>query len=147
MAISKDDFLQKYKEHNGDISTLARIYDKSESSIRKYKAKFGLTKSNKLVVDKQHLETLYVKERLSIVDIAKTLQISRDSVYKYIKQYELNRTSKYDIALLKDLYTNKNYNIQQLLQVLNINSRETLYKLLEDNNITNPIKDKITLLL
>jgi len=146
MPIEQQEFLDSYKELGGDLKKLSEKFSLSERTIRLYKAKYGLTKPKKASISVEELRQLYCVELLSVVDIAEKLGVHRDTVYNYLSKNNITRESKYNIELIRDLYTTKNYNITQLLKALNISNRETLFKLLKEHNIVNPIKDSITAL-
>jgi DNA-binding transcriptional MerR regulator/very-short-patch-repair endonuclease/DNA-binding XRE family transcriptional regulator len=144
MPIEQQEFLDSYKKLGGDLKKLSEKFSLSERTIRHYKAKYGLTKPKKANISVEELRQLYCVELLSVVDIAEKLGVHRDTVYSYLSKNNITRESKYNIELIRDLYSTKNYNITQLLKALNISNRETLLKLLKEHNIVNPIKETIT---
>jgi transposase len=140
----QDEFIEKYKEFEGNSDKLAAHFKLSTRSIRNYKRKYGLTLRNKLDLDKDRLSDLYLNKLMTVAAIAKELAVSTDSIYNYLKKYNLQRDTRYNIALIKQLYEQENYNITQLLEAINIKNRQSLYKIIEEYRIVNPIKNRIS---
>lgn len=139
--ITEQDFINNYKKYNGCQTMLASHYNLSERSIRNYKAKY--IKKVELI-SKQDLEMFYLINRLSITEIAKKCNTSRDTVYRLIEKYGIQRDSKYDIEAIKKAYIEENRNLTELLDISGLSNRQSLIALLNKHNIVNPIKKAIT---
>lgn len=95
-------------------------------------------------INKDALEILFCEEYMSVIDIAKHFNVSRDTIYKNLKKHNLTREdNKVNINKLKELYCEKNYNITQLCEYFNI-SHGNLVKKLKKFNIVNKLKEDIT---
>lgn len=85
---SKEWLIEQYVIFDRPRKEIAAECGLSEAGLKSLLAEFKILK-NKFTIDKKELENL-VNQKLSVEKIAKQLNCSETSVYRYLKKYNLN---------------------------------------------------------
>lgn len=90
---SKEWLIEQYVIFDRSRKEIAAECGLSEAGLKSLLAEFKILK-NKFTIDKKELENL-VNQKLSVEKIAKQLNCSETSVYRYLKKYNLNNLITY----------------------------------------------------
>lgn len=137
--MDKTDFSLKYEQLNRSTALLAKHYGKSESTIRNYIVKFNL-REKATKPTKSQLKDLYCVKRLSMEKIGEQFGISRATVSKLLKEYNLYY--KVDLEEFTYYYCKKGLNLAQLGTKYKL-TRASVKRIIDNNSL---VSEKDTLL-
>ena len=114
MFITKEILEKLYFDENLTQDEIGEKYKVSGRNISYYFKKFNIKANaahkNELNIDKDILERLYINKDLKISDISKILNISEQTILKYIHKYNINiKGAKYYNTLPKINFSNNQY--------------------------------------
>lgn len=158
--VSRDDLHQLYVIDQKSISQIAKLFDTTSTTIRRTldqynipkrlnsrdKKKDDFSKRNKLTkkvgskggigstLTKERLTELYVKQKLSAVEIAKLYNINSTNVYRLLKIYNIKVGivpfyEKIGKDILSQLYLIEMLEAPNIAQLYNVDSQQVLYAL------------------
>lgn len=143
--IDKEKLRKLYYDDKKTVKEISEIIDCSLLTVSSRMDDYGFKRvrransKTKKSISKSYLKRYYVKEDLTIFDIAKKLKCSPSTVYRYLVVYKLIKRHKLNIPRNKliDLYYKKDLNTEDIAKELKCN-QSTIVRKLHKYNI--PIK-------
>ena len=86
------------------------------------------------MIDKKLLYKLYIEDKKNEIDIAKTLGVSRPTVYHYLKKFNISKKDRIKPALLYKLYVKERKSCSKISRVIGYSCR-TIYRRFKEFNI------------
>ncbi len=145
LELNKKTLEKLYWKKGFSINKIAKTLGYSTSKIYywflKYKIKRKASFKKNLQLNKETLEKLYLKQRLSLNDISKKYGCKDTNILYWLKKFNIKRRPAYwkkiDIPkkVLEDLYHNKNLSTKEIAKKFGIKNRRTILKKMKKHGI------------
>lgn len=147
--LSKEEYIHLYLDLNLHQREIAKLYNVSLPTLRRYLSKNNLLQINKkIIVSQEELIHMYIDLDMNLEQICKTLNITYSGLRKYIHKHKIILPKKRNHRYIKvnvtkeelyKLYITENKTLEEIGNILNISKRKTEY-LLHENNLYKEIK-------
>jgi|GEM_PF-2051530 len=147
LNLDKSILYHLYVEEKKSSSEIAKIFNVSDVTIRKYLKKYNIPvrsviESHRLAqgkfINKDTLYHLYIEEKKSTDKIAKMFNISQPSVFRYLKIYNIPTRTKVKPQLSKEilyrLYVEEEKPATEIAKILNV-GKSTILRRMEEFDI------------